>query len=159
MGWHHCQRAGISRLTLVLSLGHAYHETWYPPFLVVMDRRANQYGNQVDIRSKSDIDRTPIRMTLVRYINWNTGFISLSNDFTQKRTMNMGLICVFISKIHEKCLRFHIVDGRFPKSFCLLMNRNIDFYHSFLICISSFCGNIWVFKVHLCQMYIQHKKY
>ena len=108
----------------------------------------------MDIRSKSDIDRTPIGMTLVRYINWNTGFIGLSNDFTQKRTMNMGLMCVFLSKFHEKYLRFHIADGRFPKSFCLVVNRNIDFYHSFPICISSFCGDILVFKVYLCQMYI-----
>ncbi len=68
-------------------------------------------------------------------------------------------MCVFSSRFREKCLRFHIVDGRFPKSFCLLMKRNIDFYHSFLICISSFCGDILVFKVFLCQMYIQLQKW
>ena len=108
----------------------------------------------MDIGSKNDIDRTVIRMSLVSYINWNTGFMSISNDFGLKRTTSMGLMCVFSSGFHGNCLRFHIADGRFPKSFGFLMNRNIDFYHSFLRCISSFCGDILVFKVYLCQMYI-----
>ncbi len=113
----------------------------------------------MDIGSKNGIYGTLIRMGLVRYINWNTGFIGLSNYFSQKRTMNIGLICVFSSGFDGKCLRFYIADGRFPKSFGLLVNRNINFYCSFLVCISSFCGDILVFKGYLCQMYIYQQKY